>query len=93
LDSESCIKAVKSAISLFGVPNRIIADQERCFTGAKFSEFCSDHKINLHLIATGASRANGQVKRTMSTLKNREVPEELNVCDDYNNVETENENI
>jgi len=55
---------------LFGVPNRIIADQGRCFTGAKFSEFCSDHKINLHLIAPGASRANGQVERTMSTLKN-----------------------
>jgi len=62
LDSESCIKAVKSAISLFGVPNRIIADQGRCFTGAKFSEFCSDHKINFHLIAIGASRANSQVE-------------------------------
>jgi len=43
LDSESCIRAVKSAISLFGVPNRIIADQGRCFTRAKNSEFCSDH--------------------------------------------------
>jgi len=43
LDSESCIKAAKSAVSLFGVPNQIIADQGRCFTGAKFNEFCSDH--------------------------------------------------
>jgi len=57
-------------VSLFGVPNRIIADQGRCFTRAKFSQFCSDQKINLHLIATGASRVNGQVERTMSTLKN-----------------------
>lgn len=36
----------------------------------KFSQFCSDHKINLHLIATDASRANGQVDRKMRTLKN-----------------------
>ncbi|XP_017474117.1 PREDICTED: LOW QUALITY PROTEIN: uncharacterized protein LOC108364783 [Rhagoletis zephyria] len=70
LDTESCMKALKSSISLFGVPNRIIADQGRCFTSSKFSEFCSSQNIKLHLIATGASRANGQVERVMSTLKN-----------------------
>lgn len=70
LDSESCINAVQSSVSLFGVPKRIIVYQGRCSTGAKFSQLCSDQKINLHLIATGASRANGQVERTMITLKN-----------------------
>lgn len=57
-------------LSLFGVPNRIIADQGRCFASSRFSEFCDQQKINLHLIATGASRANGQVERIMITLKN-----------------------
>jgi len=69
INSESCIIAVKSSISLFGVPTRIIADQGRCFTGSDFSKFCSMQKIDLHLIATGASRANGQVERVMSVLK------------------------
>jgi len=70
IDAENCINAVTAAISLFGVPNRIIADQGRCFASTRFSEFCAQQKINLHLIATGASRANGQVERTMFTLKN-----------------------
>ncbi|XP_032582998.1 uncharacterized protein LOC116803251 [Drosophila sechellia] len=69
IDSDSCIKAVKSAVSLFGLPTRIIADQGRSFASKSFRDFCSSQKINLHLIATGASRANGQVERVMSTLK------------------------
>nr|XP_041631235.1 uncharacterized protein LOC121502211 [Drosophila kikkawai] len=61
---------MKSSISIFGVPTRLIADQGRSFTGTKFMQFCSNQKIQLHLVATGASRANGQVERVMSTLKN-----------------------
>lgn len=70
IDSENCIRALRASISLFGVPTRVIADQGRSFTGKRFVEFCSSQKIKLHLIATGASRANGQVERVMSTLKN-----------------------
>jgi len=69
LDSESCIKSVKSLVSIFGVPSRLIADQGRSFASTVFRDFCSAQKIDLHLIATGASRANGQVERVMSTLK------------------------
>jgi len=69
LHAENCIKAVKSIISLFRVPNRIIADQGRSFSCGKFRELCSMHKIELHLIATGAIRANGLVERVMSTMK------------------------
>lgn len=35
----------------------------------EFRQFCSEHNIELHLIATGSSRANGQVERVMRTLK------------------------
>lgn len=70
LSSEDCGNAVKSSIYQFGVPTRLIADQGRSFTGKKFTEFCSSQNIKLHLIATGASRANGQVERIMTTLKN-----------------------
>lgn len=69
IDTESSIKAVKAVVCLFGVPTRIVADQGRNFASAGFREFCASQKIELHLIATGASRANGQVERVMSTLK------------------------
>ncbi|CAK1540872.1 unnamed protein product [Leptosia nina] len=69
IDSKSSIKAVKNSVSLFGAPERIIADQGRCFASREFREFCDSKKISLHLIATGSSRANGQVERVMSTLK------------------------
>ena len=70
IDSLNTIKALKYAIFLFGSPCRIIADQGRCFTGKLFQDFCHSIHIKLHLIATGASRANGQVERVMGTLKN-----------------------
>ncbi|XP_060807732.1 uncharacterized protein LOC132903434 [Amyelois transitella] len=69
IDSTSSIRALKQGISLFGTPNRVISDQGRCFSSKEFSNFCSSHNINLHLIATGGCRANGQVERIMSTLK------------------------
>lgn len=70
INSASCVKALKANVALFGAPTRIIADQGRCFSGKDFKEFCETHNIQLHLIATGSSRANGQVERVMSTLKN-----------------------
>jgi len=70
LDANTCINAMKSSIAIFGMPTRLIADQGRSFTGTKFLQFCSSQKVQLHLIGTGASRANGQVERVMSTLKN-----------------------
>lgn len=48
----------------------MIADQGRRFTSKDFQEFCKSQDIRLHLIATGSSRANGQIKRVMRTLKN-----------------------
>lgn len=70
IDTESAISALKASISLFGTPVRIIADQGRCFANKFFKDFCASHNITLHLIATGSCRANGQVERIMSTLKN-----------------------
>ncbi|CAH2102351.1 unnamed protein product [Euphydryas editha] len=69
IDAASVIKAVKSSVFLFGAPTRIVADQGRCFASKDFKDFCESHGISLHLIATGSSRANGQVERVMSTLK------------------------
>lgn len=70
IDSSNAIQALKYSVSLFGAPSRVIADQGRCFASKDFKQFCDSHCIHLHLIATGTSRANGQVERVMSTLKN-----------------------
>ncbi|CAK1552936.1 unnamed protein product, partial [Leptosia nina] len=69
LDAASAIQCLKKAVCLFGSPKRIIADQGRCYISADFKRFCGEHGIDLHLISTGASRANGQVERIMRTLK------------------------
>lgn len=69
LDAASAVKALKNAVCLFGAPKRIIADQGRCYISQEFKNFCAEHNIQLHYIATGSSRANGQVERVMRTLK------------------------
>lgn len=70
IDTESAINALKASVSLFGTPVRVITDQGRCFANKNFKDFCTSHNIQLHLIATASCRANGQVERIMSTLKN-----------------------
>ncbi|CAB3245045.1 unnamed protein product [Arctia plantaginis] len=69
IDSKSSIYAVTQSVALLGAPTRLIADQGRCFTSKEFRDFSTGRNIDLHLIATGSSRANGQVERFMSVLK------------------------
>lgn len=78
IDATSAINALKSGVSLFGAPVRVIADQGRCFANKHFREFCDANNIQLHLISTGTSRANGQVERVMSTLKSMLTAVEVN---------------
>lgn len=70
INTDSAISALEASISLFGTPVRVITDQGRCFANKEFKDFCASHNIQLHLIATGSCRANGQAERIMSTLKN-----------------------
>lgn len=70
IDTANSIKALKASVALFGAPVRLIADQGRCFASKEFKDYCESVNVKLHLIATGSSRANGQVERIMSTLKN-----------------------
>lgn len=70
IDTANSVKALKAGVALFGAPNRLIADQGRCFASREFKDYCESVNVKLHLIATGSSRANGQVERVMSTLKN-----------------------
>lgn len=68
-DQHSTLAALKKAVHLFGAPVQIIVDGGREFFG-EFKNYCDHFGINIHTIAPGISRANGQVERVMATLKN-----------------------
>lgn len=65
----STLAALKRTVNLFGTPVQIIVDGGREFLG-EFTQFCEQFGINIHAIAPGISRANGQVERVVATLKN-----------------------
>lgn len=65
----STLAALKQVIHLFGAPRLIIVDGGREFLG-EYKNYCDMFNIEIHSIAPGVSRANGQVERVMATLKN-----------------------
>lgn len=65
----STLAALKRAVHLFGTPVQVVVDGGREFLG-DFKTYCDRYGINIHAIAPGVSRANGQVERVMATLKN-----------------------
>lgn len=65
----STLAALKRTVHLFGAPIQIIVDGGREFLG-EFKDYCDHAGINIHAIAPGVSRANGQVERVVATLKN-----------------------
>ncbi|KAJ8719106.1 hypothetical protein PYW07_016662 [Mythimna separata] len=65
----STLAALKRTVHLFSAPVQIIVDGGREFLG-EFKEYCDQIGINIHAIAPGVSRANGQVERVVATLKN-----------------------
>lgn len=70
LTSRSACEALRSFVHIFGTPKRIISDQGTSFIGREFRSLCSEWSIEFHEIASGVSRANGQVERVMSVLTN-----------------------
>ena len=61
--SEEVIKKLEVVADVFGYPRRIIVDRGAAFTSGAFRQFCNDNGIELHFIATGVPRGNGQVER------------------------------
>ncbi|KAI5754078.1 hypothetical protein M8J77_005524 [Diaphorina citri] len=70
IDAESAVCALKHVTDLFGPPTLLIVDQGRSFANKRFKDYCHQSQIELHYIATGSCRANGQVERQMRVLKN-----------------------
>ncbi|XP_014660963.1 uncharacterized protein LOC106804417 [Setaria italica] len=59
----------------FGIPNRIITDLGKQFTGSEFCDFCQDNLIDVYYSSVAHLRCNGQVERAngmvLQSLKSR----------------------
>nr|XP_037869898.1 uncharacterized protein LOC110385666 isoform X2 [Bombyx mori] len=67
-NDQHTLAALKRTVHLFGTPVQIIVDGGREFLG-EFKTYCDRVGIDIHAIAPGVSRANGQVERVVATLK------------------------
>ncbi|CAF4951779.1 unnamed protein product [Pieris macdunnoughi] len=67
--SDTAIKCFLNLITIFGTPSRLITDQDKSMTSTDFKNFCEQYGIQHHVVAKGASRANGQVERLMKVIK------------------------
>lgn len=61
--TEETIRKLEVIADVFGYPRRIIADRGTAFTSGAFRKYCEDHGVELHHVATGVPRGNGQVER------------------------------
>jgi hypothetical protein len=61
--SEEAAKFIRDIIHRFGVPNGIITDLGKAFTGSVFWDFCQDNTIDVYYSSVAHPRCNGQVER------------------------------
>jgi transposase InsO family protein len=66
--SADSICALQCVFDKLGAPKRIIADRGAAFTSRMFKTFLAEQKVELHHIATGTPRGNGQVERLRRTI-------------------------
>jgi hypothetical protein len=60
ITSKEAAKFIEDITHRFGVPNRIVTDLGKAFTG---SDFCQDSLINVYYSSVAHPRCNGQVER------------------------------
>ena len=64
IKSEQAVLFFLDIIHCFGVPNSIIIDNDKQFTGRKLIRFCNEQHIWIDWAAVVHPRTNGQVERT-----------------------------
>jgi IS30 family transposase len=60
--SEEATKFIRDITHRFGVPNRIITDLGKAFTGSAFWDFCQENTIDVYYSSVAHPRCNGQVE-------------------------------
>lgn len=68
--TEPTTNALVKLFQKVGKPKLIVSDRARSFTSSKFKTYLQEQGTELHLIATGIPRRNGQVEHVMRTLFN-----------------------
>jgi hypothetical protein len=63
INMQSVVKFIKSIICRFGVPNRIITDNESQFTSGAFQGYYEDLVIQIYYASVAHPESNGQVER------------------------------
>jgi hypothetical protein len=61
--SEEAVKFIGDIKHRFDVPNRIITNLGKAFTGSVFWDFCQDNLIDVYYSSVAHPRCNGQVER------------------------------
>jgi hypothetical protein len=61
--SKEVTKFIEDITNRFGVPNRIVTDLGKAFTGSDFWDFCQDSLIDVYYSSVAHPRCNGQVER------------------------------
>jgi transposase InsO family protein len=75
INKQSAVKFIKSIICRFGVPNRIITDNESQFTSGAFQGYCEDLGMWICYASPAHPESNGQVERA-----NAEILKGLKTC-------------
>jgi hypothetical protein len=60
--SKEAAKFIEDTSRQFGVPNRIVTDLGKDFTGLDFWDFCQDSLIDVYYFSMAHPRCNGQVE-------------------------------
>jgi IS30 family transposase len=73
--SEEAVKFIGDITHRFGVPNKIITDLGKAFTGSVLWDFCQENTIDVYYSSVTHPRCNSQVERAngmvLQTLKDR----------------------
>ena len=65
----SVINTLKTCFARFGIPEEIVCDNGPPFDSTEFSQFCTNWDIFLNPSSPGFPRSNGQVERSVQTIK------------------------
>ena len=80
----SAVKFIKGLVSRFGVPNRIITDNDLQFTGNLFKTYCANLGTQICYASVAHPRSNGQAERAnaevLRGLKTRTFKKKLEAC-------------
>jgi hypothetical protein len=68
-NSNVVIKHMKTIFSRFGIPEIVFSDQESIYESAEFAKFCREYDIKKGNSSARWAQSNGQVERTVQTVK------------------------